>query len=652
MPVREAPVPGAGGLVVWRSMKMRLRADVCLLIALTCAVRATAWTPPGPLATTGQDSLDPSLSVDAAGKAHVVWRERVSGGVFKIQYTSNESGAFAAPIDVTSSGGSPVVAADSGDVHVAWIFESTNFEIMYRRRSAGIWGTILNASNTPIKSLRPAVAARGAVGPVVAWDEAVVADDNYETYFSDWNGSAFSPAINISNTPGGNVYGSVNVNVAITPNGDLTAVWAERISGNYLTNARRRVNGFWQARQDTSNLQTGPSTPGIAAGADNRVHITYESDGRVYYQRWNGSAWAAPQALPDGLSGVVRPRVAVDEDGFAYVVADAFTDAQNNRDIFYSTNAGGSWSGWVNISNTTATGSLIGHIGYGAGQLTVIWQDNSNGAGGKGVYNVWYTTQPRPSLGPNGTLTGFVRNGDGQPIANATVSVGGRETASGHNGAYTLTRVPAGTYTVSASKLFFSTHNVPGVSINAGATVPLDFVIQPTPPAAVTNLAVMPGNTTNRLTWTHSSAGNAVGVMIRFKTTGFPSDPSDGTLAADVLGIPATPGSFEHNGLQNGLTYYYAVFAHTEDPVYAAAVTATAVPYGPADFDRDGDVDQEDFGRFQACYSGSAVPQIDASCSPARLDGDEDVDLNDFAVFQGCMSGAQVPANPNCRGSS
>ena len=66
------------------------------------------------------------------------------------------------------------------------------------------------------------------------------------------------------------------------------------------------------------------------------------------------------------------------------------------------------------------------------------------------------------------------------------------------------------------------------------------------------------------------------------------------------------------------------------------------------DFDRDGDVDQDDFAHFQACLSASGVAQDDPACQDAILDGDTDVDQGDFAVFQACMSGANVPPDPNC----
>lgn len=66
------------------------------------------------------------------------------------------------------------------------------------------------------------------------------------------------------------------------------------------------------------------------------------------------------------------------------------------------------------------------------------------------------------------------------------------------------------------------------------------------------------------------------------------------------------------------------------------------------DFDRDGDVDQSDFGHLQACYSGANKPQTKTECQNAQLDTGSDVDLDDFNKFVNCISGENVPVDPNC----
>ena len=77
-------------------------------------------------------------------------------------------------------------------------------------------------------------------------------------------------------------------------------------------------------------------------------------------------------------------------------------------------------------------------------------------------------------------------------------------------------------------------------------------------------------------------------------------------------------------------------------------VTSAGCPTPEADLDRDGDVDQEDFGQLQMCFSGPGIAQRAPECLGSRLDEDEDVDQDDFAILQECMSGANVAADPDC----
>lgn len=70
----------------------------------------------------------------------------------------------------------------------------------------------------------------------------------------------------------------------------------------------------------------------------------------------------------------------------------------------------------------------------------------------------------------------------------------------------------------------------------------------------------------------------------------------------------------------------------------------------PPDLDNDGDVDNDDFGEFQGCFTGPDLGPPVAGCEDADFDGDADVDQSDFGVLQRCISGADVPASPECAG--
>ncbi len=148
-----------------------------------------------------------------------------------------------------------------------------------------------------------------------------------------------------------------------------------------------------------------------------------------------------------------------------------------------------------------------------------------------------------------------------------------------------------------------------------------------------------------RLNWTQPDDSDMTRVTIRFSTTGTPAGPNDGSLAATLDVTPGTVGTFLHTGLDHQLTYYYAVFAHGYTAIYAPGVPASDKPTLPGDLDHDEDVDQSDFGVFQACLveTGTAYQP---GCEEADYEPDGDVDQNDLAVFQNCMGGSD--SSPGC----
>ena len=83
-----------------------------------------------------------------------------------------------------------------------------------------------------------------------------------------------------------------------------------------------------------------------------------------------------------------------------------------------------------------------------------------------------------------------------------------------------------------------------------------------------------------------------------------------------------------------------------------SCATTTCPCHSPfADADWDGDVDQLDFGVFQACVTGAGGGILEG-CSCFDRDnngvGDDDVDQDDLDAFEECASGPDVLANPLC----
>lgn len=101
-----------------------------------------------------------------------------------------------------------------------------------------------------------------------------------------------------------------------------------------------------------------------------------------------------------------------------------------------------------------------------------------------------------------------------------------------------------------------------------------------------------------------------------------------------------TTASFNRPGV-----YVLRLTADDTELIASDTITVTVRLSPVPDYDHDGDVDMEDFGRFQACLSGSAEPHS-TDCEDADLDKDGDADRDDFAVFLECLGGPQNP--PGC----
>jgi uncharacterized protein (TIGR03790 family) len=108
------------------------------------------------------------------------------------------------------------------------------------------------------------------------------------------------------------------------------------------------------------------------------------------------------------------------------------------------------------------------------------------------------------------------------------------------------------------------------------------------------------------------------------------------------------------NFLQNGLTWAEAAWSSIPVLSWMHVVIGdplahvTAVVDQPADFDADGDIDQDDVGYMTGCIQGSNVTPPTFGCADADLDGDSDVDQSDFGLFQRCLGEPGVLANPTC----
>ncbi len=102
-----------------------------------------------------------------------------------------------------------------------------------------------------------------------------------------------------------------------------------------------------------------------------------------------------------------------------------------------------------------------------------------------------------------------------------------------------------------------------------------------TPPAPVAQFDATPLDGSNVLDWTNPSDPDFARTVIRYRTDGvYPQSAVDGFPVLDLAGSPGNVETHAHQGLTNGVTYFYSAFAvdaaGNEAP--AAQIEATPAP--------------------------------------------------------------------------
>lgn len=122
-----------------------------------------------------------------------------------------------------------------------------------------------------------------------------------------------------------------------------------------------------------------------------------------------------------------------------------------------------------------------------------------------------------------------------------------------------------------------------------------------------------------------------------------------GAIRAETPGAAAMPRPYDHaTHVDTSTSLSWTPGEHAESHVIYLgtdrAAVASATDRYMADMEDDGDVDLNDYGLFQRCFSGPGVPQPRPECRYARLDHDDDVDADDHILFMTLMTRPNVPA--------
>ena len=350
----------------------------------------------------------------------------------------------------------------------------------------------------------------------------------------------------------------------------------------------------------------------IAAGkswkvyAENLPSVGYTGgDQYPYLKRHNPFAYMSDNLGGSAQAGSIVPftQFAADVAGnnlpnFSFVVPNAINIGEDCP-------GGGSCSDSTKLANTdqwlqASVSQLLANSAFQQDGLLVLWWDEGNAAdtsfgGGKiAVTLVGPTIKPgfrsttfyrhenllrtlaeglglgfpgssiyvvsmAEFFGPNtsiGAITGHVKDSTtGAAITGATVSYSGGSTVTDSSGAYTLSNVPVGSRSISASQTGYVARTG-SVTVTSGATATLDFQLDPVPTTS-------PGAVSGRVT------NLANGVALSGATVSF----SGGSTTSDSTGSytlnNVTPGTY------NLITTRSGYISQTKSVTVTSGATAT-----------------------------------------------------------------------------
>jgi len=239
----------------------------------------------------------------------------------------------------------------------------------------------------------PAIASDGQGHLHVAFegkepDKSVV--DIFYSESSD-NGKSWTPAKNVSGTPGN----SSHPDIAVEKDGGIDVVWSDTTSGDNTPDiyfARSADGGkTWAQATDISNTPGASAEPAVVTGPDNSIHVLWsdtskgEKNRDIYYacSRDGGKTFAKDALLPavdisNTAGNSSEPTIAVGQGGTVHAAWLDTTAGETHPDVFYAQNLTGTWTNMTNVSHSPRVSSHPSlACGPTKGKAFLVWSDNS-----------------------------------------------------------------------------------------------------------------------------------------------------------------------------------------------------------------------------------------------------------------------------------
>lgn len=424
-----------------------------------------------------------------------------------------------------------------GRMHAAYVADFGSPLMYYRVWQGTAWSSaqLLPSPGYKTAGTQMAFDTNGHIHVVAIYRVDGTIDTPYTVYYWEYDGIVWSGPTMLSDGQGGDSDNCASPRIGVDRLGNIHVLWSEgnRVGGKADLIYRRRVGGVWQ----------------------NRVNLTN-----------NGASGGYGSCAPDMC---IEPG----GDGIHIVWHDGFS----GKDLLYYTKSpdlGNTWpaSPWTRISNAD----------YGKGASMVldrnnlpnIWWTDMDGGGTKfSAYRRWngstwtpienWNARPFMAAAFDSSNVMHYAYHSGSEMSYCTYSY-----SSGFSGGE-LVSTGANTYKTDAASIVVNSSGSPSIlwlerkGEWPGTSYIFFSTAMPLPaPDSVTGFASESSDQVVRLRWRTPGSINFTGTLIRCKSTGYPTGPTDGTLVCDRPAVQNYNDTFTHSGLTNDVTYYYAAWSY------------------------------------------------------------------------------------------